>query len=93
MEIRDMVESIPNIIASLYESVYIFSKSKNVFYDIKYNGEELRVSSPLEYDKINDVIRNFKDFSAVNLEENEFKKVITTINNKEKLVTLITNDE
>ena len=93
MEIRDMVESIPNIIASLYESIYIFSKSKNVFYDIKYTGEELRVSSPMEYDKINDVIKSFRDFSPINLEENEFKKVITTINNKEKLVTLITNEE
>ncbi len=51
MDIRAIVENIPNMIAS---------KNDNKFYDIKYTGEELRISSPLDYDKINDVMRTYK---------------------------------
>ena len=54
MDIRAIVENIPNMIASLYESIYIINKNDNKFYDIKYTGEELRISSPLDYDKINE---------------------------------------
>lgn len=90
MDIRAIVENIPNMIASLYESIYVINKNDNKFYDIKYTGEELRISSPLDYDKINDVMRTYKEFSPAFLNENEFKKVLVTNDNKEKLVTLIT---
>ena len=93
MDIRAIVENIPNMIASLYESIYVINKNDNKFYDIKYNGEELRISSPLDYDKINDVMRTYKEFSPAFLNENEFKKVLVTNDNKEKLVTLITVEE
>lgn len=93
MDIRAIVENIPNMIASLYESIYVINKNDNKFYDIKYTGEELRISSPLDYDKINDVMRTYKEFSPAFLNENEFKKVLVTNDNKEKLVTLITVDE
>lgn len=93
MDIRAIVENIPNMIASLYESIYIINKNDNKFYDIKYTGEELRISSPLDYDKINDVMRTYKEFSPAFLNENEFKKVLVTNDNKEKLVTLITMEE
>ncbi len=93
MDIRAIVENIPNMIASLYESIYVINKNDNNFYDIKYTGEELRISSPLDYDKINDVMRTYKEFSLTFLNENEFKKVLVTNDNKEKLVTLITVEE
>lgn len=93
MDIRAIVENIPNMIASLYESIYVINKNDNKFYDIKYTGEELRISSPLDYDKINDVMRTYKEFSLTFLNENEFKKVLVTNDNKEKLVTLITVEE
>lgn len=93
MDIRAIVENIPNMIASLYESIYVINKNDNKFYDIKYTGEELRISSPLDYDKINDVMRTYKEFSPAFLNENEFKKVLVTNDNKEKLVTLITVKE
>ncbi len=93
MDIRTIVENIPNMIASLYESIYVINKNDNKFYDIKYTGEELRISSPLDYDKINDVMRTYKEFSPTFLNENEFKKVLVTNDNKEKLVTLITVEE
>lgn len=93
MDIRAIVENIPNMIASLYESIYVINKNDNKFYDIKYTGEELRISSPLDYDKINDVMRTYKEFSPAFLNENEFKKVLVTNDNKEKLVTLITMEE
>lgn len=93
MDIRAIVENIPNMIASLYESIYVINKNENKFYDIKYTGEELRISSPLDYDKINDVMRTYKEFSPAFLNENEFKKVLVTNDNKEKLVTLITVEE
>lgn len=93
MDIRAIVENIPNMIASLYESIYVINKNDNKFYDIKYTGEELRISSPLDYDKINDVMRTYKEFSPAFLDENEFKKVLVTNDNKEKLVTLITVEE
>lgn len=93
MDIRAIVENIPNMIASLYESIYVINKNDNKFYDIKYTGEELRISSPLDYDKINDVMRTYKEFSPAFLNENEFKKVLVTNDNKEKLVTLITVEE
>lgn len=93
MDIRAIVENILNMIASLYESIYVINKNDNKFYDIKYTGEELRISSPLDYDKINDVMRTYKEFSPTFLNENEFKKVLVTNDNKEKLVTLITVEE
>lgn len=93
MDIRAIVENIPNMIDSLYESIYVINKNDNKFYDIKYTGEELRISSPLDYDKINDVMRTYKEFSPTFLNENEFKKVLVTNDNKEKLVTLITVEE
>ena len=93
MNIRAIVENIPNIIASLYESIYVINKKENKYYEIKYTGEELRISSPLEYDKINDILRTYKEFSPDFLNENEFKKVLVTNDNKEKLVTLITMEE
>ena len=93
MDIRAIVENIPNMIASLYESIYVINKNDNKFYDIKYTGEELRISSPLDSDKINDVMRTYKEFSPAFLNENEFKKVLVTNDNKEKLVTLITVEE
>lgn len=93
MDIRAIVENIPNMIASLYESIYVINKNDNKFYDIKYTGEELRISTPLDYDKINDVMRTYKEFSPAFLNENEFKKVLVTNDNKEKLVTLITVEE
>lgn len=93
MDIRAIVENIPNMIASLYESIYVINKNDNKFYDIKYTGEELRISSPIDYDKINDVMRTYKEFSPAFLNENEFKKVLVTNDNKEKLVTLITVEE
>ena len=93
MEIREIVESIPNVIAYLYESIYIINKNKFTFYDIKYTGDELRISSPLQYDKILDYIRLFKDFQAEELEKDEFKKVVVTNDNKEKLVTMVSIDD
>ena len=93
MDIRAIVENIPNMIASLYESIYVINKNDNKFYDIKYTGEVLRISSPLDYDKINDVMRTYKEFSPAFLNENEFKKVLVANDNKEKLVTLITVEE
>lgn len=93
MDIRAIVENIPNMIASLYESIYVINKNDNKFYDIKYTGEELRISSPIDYDKINDVMRTYKEFSPAFLNENEFKKVLVTNDNKEKLVTLIIVEE
>lgn len=93
MEIREIVESIPNVIASLYESIYIINKNNFTFYDIKYTGDELRISSPLQYDKILDYIRLFKDFQAEELEKDEFKKVVVTNDNKEKLVTMVSIDD
>ena len=67
MDIRAIVENIPNMIASLYESIYVINKNDNKFYDIKYTGEELRISSPLDYDKINDVMRTYKAVSYTHL--------------------------
>lgn len=93
MNIRAIVENIPNMIASLYEPIYVINKNDNKFYEIKYTGEELRISSPLEYDKINDILRTYKEFSPDFLNENEFKKILVTNDNKEKLVTLITMEE
>lgn len=93
MDIRAIVENIPNVIASLYESIYVINKTDNKFYEIKYTGEELRISSPLEYDKINDIMRSYKEFNPDFLNETEFKKVLVTNDNKEKLVTLITMEE
>ena len=73
MDIRAIVENIPNMIASWYESIYVINKN--------------------DYDKINDVMRTYKEFSPTFLNENEFKKVLVTNDNKEKLVTLITVEE
>ena len=91
--IDSIVESIPNVIASLYENIYIINKANNEFYNIKYNGEEIRVSSKLPYEEnVTKFVSEFKEDILADLENDSFKKILITKDNKEKIVSLVTKD-
>ena len=91
--IDSIVESIPNVIASLYENIYIINKANNEFYNIKYNGEEIRVSSKLPYEEnVTKFVSEFKEDILADLDSDSFKKILITKDNKEKIVSLVTKD-
>ena len=91
--IDSIVESIPNVIASLYENIYIINKANDEFYNIKYNGEEIRVSQKLPYEEnINKFVSEFKENILNDIELDSFKKILITNDNKEKIVSLVTKD-
>lgn len=90
MDINEIVLCIPNIVATLYESIYVFSAENNQSYHVQYTGDKLRVSSPTTIDElyknIDIFIDNIKD--EINSHE-EFTKLMHTKVGTDKVVTLV----
>lgn len=51
MKINEILKSIPNVIGSLFTSIYCVNKDNNEAYKIEFTGEELKVSSPITYEE------------------------------------------
>lgn len=93
MDINSIVSSIPNVIGSLYEVIYLVSKQEDVCYSIKYTGDKLKISVPLKYQDFSDFIHKFKEAPLDDIETNQtYKKVLRYKNNKEMLVSVVTKD-
>lgn len=56
MDFSSVVEKLPVYVSSLVDNIYIVSESKNEFYDIKYNGNEISVSKKFEFNEIDKYI-------------------------------------
>ena len=88
MDFNSVVEKLPVYVSSLVDSIYIVSESKNEFYDIKYNGNEINVSKKYEFNEIEKYVSkdiltkeekrviNNKLYSVVN--DGDYKVVFVT---------------
>jgi CheY-like chemotaxis protein len=88
MDFNSVVEKLPVYVSSLVDSIYIVSESKNEFYDIKYNGNEINVSKKFEFNEIEKYVSkdiltkeekrviNNKLYSVVN--DGDYKVVFVT---------------
>ena len=93
MDINNVFSSIPSVIGSLYEVIYLVSKDLGLSYSVHYTGDKLRVSSPGKYSDFVDYLKNFKEDSLNEVENNEiYKKVLINKNNEEKLISVVTKE-
>lgn len=91
MDINTIISSIPNVIAGLYEAIFVLDGE--VYYQVKYDGDELIVSVPYELKDLASVFENYNDdvFSSLT-KEGSLKRVYETKDGLEKLVVLTTFD-
>lgn len=87
MDINSIISIIPNIIAGLYEAIFVIDGDK--YYQVKYDGDKLIVSVPYNLNELTNIFANYKDdvFSYIK-EEANLKRVFTTKDGLEKLVVL-----
>lgn len=90
MKINEVLKSIPNVIGSLFTSIYCVNKETNEAYKIEFTGEELKVSSPITYEKFTSEVNDKCSKVSSELEKNnELKQVF----DNKVLVNLKTVDE
>ena len=91
MDFSSVVEKLPVYVSSLVDDIYIVSESKNEFYNIKYNGNEINVSKKFDFNEIEKYVN--KDI--LNKEEKRVinNKLYTVTNDGEYKVVFVTNVE
>lgn len=94
MDINDIVASIPDLIASLYDTIFVVNKSLDKCYRVQYTVDKLKVSKPTTYDEFTKYMSVFKDnvLDEIEKETRDIKKVIIS-NTEEKLLASITHEE
>ena len=81
MDFNSVVEKLPEYVSSLVDNIYIVSESKNEFYDVKYNGNEINVSKKFDFNEVEKRVN--KDILT-----KEGKRVINN-----KLYNVVSDDE
>ncbi len=81
MDFNSVVEKLPEYVSSLVDNIYIVSESKNEFYDVKYNGNEINVSKKYNFNEVEKYVD--KDILT-----KEGKRVI-----KDKLYSVVTDED
>ena len=85
MDKNSIIESIPNIIAGLYEGIYLICD--NEYYHIRYDGSKMVVSKPEDLKEMASLFTNYKeDVLKYIFEDDNLKKVFKTKDSLEKLV-------
>lgn len=93
MDINNIISGIPSIVGSLYENIFLVSKELGVCYSVQYTGEQLKVSAKQEYNQFVTYLGKYKENIISHIENrNAVKEVITTKDNKEKLLSVVTKD-
>lgn len=89
MDINSVISIIPNVIAGLYEAIFVIDQDKEEYYQVKYDGDKLIVSSSYKLNELASCFTNYKDdvFTYIK-NEDSFKKVYKTKDGLEKLVVL-----
>jgi CheY-like chemotaxis protein len=77
MKLNDIVESIPSIVSSSYDSIILIDDLESVFYTIGYNGEKIKVSIKKNITELNTVINNDKIIKLIE-ENKDIKEYIDT---------------
>ena len=91
MDFNSVVEKLPVYVSSLVDSIYIVSESKNEFYDIKYNGNEINVSKKYEFNEIEKYVS--KDILTKEEKRVINNKLYTVINEGEYKIVFVTDVE
>ena len=81
MDFNSVVEKLPEYVSSLVDNIYIVSESKNEFYDVKYNGNEINVSKKYNFNEVEKYVD--KDILT-----KEGKRVI-----KDKFYSVVTDED
>lgn len=81
MDFNSVVEKLPEYVSSLVDNIYIVSESKNEFYDVKYNGNEINVSKKYDFNEVEKYVD--KDILT-----KEGKRVI-----KDKFYSVVTDED
>ncbi len=81
MDFSSVVEKLPEYVSSLVDNIYIVSESKNEFYDVKYNGNEINVSKKYNFNEVEKYVD--KDILT-----KEGKRVI-----KDKFYSVVTDED
>lgn len=93
MDINNIISSIPSIVGSLYENIFLISKELGVCYSVQYTGEQLKVSAKQEYSQFVSYLGKYKESIISHIENKQtVKELITTKDNKEKLLSVVTKD-
>lgn len=94
MDINNIISSIPSIVGSLYENIFLVSKDLGVCYSVQFTGEQLKVSAKQEYSQFVAYTAKYKENIVPHIEtKSTVKEVITTKDNKEKLLSVVTKDD
>lgn len=91
MDIQKIGMILPNIIAALYDAIYVLEVNTNTYYILSYTGEKVKVSNLMKEEEFVSNISPIENLVNDIKQQNEFKKIIST-NGQEKLVTLVTED-
>jgi CheY-like chemotaxis protein len=91
MDFSSVVEKLPVYVSSLVDDIYIVSESKNEFYNVKYNGNEINVSKKFDFNEIEKYVN--KDILTREEKRVINNKLYTVTNDGEYKVVFVTNVE
>jgi CheY-like chemotaxis protein len=91
MDFSSVVEKLPVYVSSLVDDIYIVSESKNEFYNVKYNGNEINVSKKFDFNEIEKYVN--KDILTKEEKRVINNKLYTVTNDGEYKVVFVTNVE
>ena len=94
MDLNNVISSIPNVVGSLYENIFVVSRNLGIYYEVQYNGEQLKISAPKTYDELIEYSDTYKDDLVSVIENNDsLKEVFVNKDNQEKLISVVTKDQ
>lgn len=93
MNVDEVFIKIPIFISSFYDNIYAFVQDKNQFFNIEYNGVELKVNKEESYQELEEKLSVFKeDVLSLVLDKKVSKQIVHTKDNKEKVLTIDIED-
>lgn len=94
MEIKDILTSIPSLVGSLFESIYVISKKLDKCYLVTYTGDEVKLSTQNNYESFTNILSVYKDNVIESIENNDvLNKLFVTNDNQNKIINVTTNGE
>lgn len=91
MDINSIISTIPNVLAGLYEAIFVIGDDS--YYQVIYDGDELIVSVPYDLNELSTIFTNYKeDMLSIIKSSDSIKRVFKTKDGLDKLVVLTTID-
>ncbi len=94
MDFNSVVEKLPEYVSSLVDNIYIVSESKNEFYDVKYNGNEINVSKKYNFNEVEKYVdKDILTKEGKRVIKDKFYSVVTDEDYKIIFVTTVETEE